>query len=132
MTIEQLEKIEWLNRPYHVSNKANSLRAVDEQNKKLKELAKGGSEENAKEIAELVDKNAKKIDEYVNSVAKVRFEVADAIEAIHDDDCEALLNNHYLGYLTWEKTAEVMNYSVSGIKKKHKKALDKITIKSRA
>lgn len=129
MTIEQLDKIEWLNRPYHANKKANSLLAVNEQNKKLKELAKGGTKAKAKEIIEMIENNEKKIDEYVETVAKMRKEREDAIEAIDDYDSEALLNYHYLGYLTWEKTAEEMNYAVRTIKDKHKVALDKITIK---
>lgn len=129
MTIEQLEKIEWLNRPYHANNKVNSLLAAKEQNKKLKDIASGGSMEKAEEIIKLIESNENKIDEYVDSVVAMRTEVSQAIEAVNDDDCEAVLNNHYLGYLTWEKTAEVMHYAVRTIKDKHKKALDKITIR---
>ena len=129
MTQEQLGKIEWLTRAFHANNKANSLLAVKEQNKKLKDIASGGSMEKAEEIIKLIESNENKIDEYVDSVVAMRTEVSQAIEAVNDDDCEAVLNNHYLGYLTWEKTAEVMHYAVRTIKDKHKKALDKITIR---
>lgn len=128
MTIEQLEKIEWLNRAYHANNKANSLLVVNEENKKLKELSSICTEEKRKEVIKTIESNENKINEYVDYLAKLRNEIGKAISSINDDECEAVLNYHYLAYQTWEKTAESLNYSERNVKYKHKVGLDKITI----
>lgn len=130
MTIEQLEKIEWLNRAYHANNKANSLLAVNEENKKLKELSSICTEEKRKEVIKTIESNENKINEYVDYLAKLRNEIGEAISSINDDECEAILNYRYLAYKTMEKISDLMHYDKSTVQRKHKKAIEKLLLKS--
>lgn len=57
---------------------------------------------------------------------RIYDEINNAIKKLEDDSLQMILYWHYLKFLTWEETAHKMNYGISTIKYKHKKALEKL------
>ncbi|MDE6519689.1 MAG: hypothetical protein K2K91_04410 [Ruminococcus sp.] len=57
---------------------------------------------------------------------RIYDEIDSVIRKMKDDDLQTVLYWHYLKFLTWEETAHKMNYGISTIKYKHKKALEKL------
>lgn len=117
MTIEQLEKIEWLTRAFHADLKANALLAVQEQEKKMV-LSLGVGEDKIK---------SKMIDDVINELVDVRVEISDAIDSLNDYEYEAILNYRYLAYKSMQDIADLMHYDKSTVQRKHKKAIEKIS-----
>lgn len=116
MTIEQLEKIEWLTRAFHADLKANALMAVQEQEMKMV-LSLGVGEEKISSEA---------IDDAIDRLIDVRVEISNAIAEINDCELEAILNYRYLAYKNMQDIADLMHYDKSTVQRKHKKAIEKI------
>lgn len=139
MTKEQTEKIKWLRRAKKANDSARDWLSLLEHDREQARISSnsfsdsgtyGNNSVNSKEnvlinLAETERRTQKKCAEYVH----ICDEIASAIEEIEDEDLQAVLTWHYLKFLTWEETAYRMNYSVSAVKKKHKKALDKLYTK---
>lgn len=120
MTIEQLEKIEWLNRAFRADLKANALMAVQEQERKMV-LSLGVNEEKIK---------SKMIDDVIDELVDVRVEISDAIDSLNDYEYEAILNYRYLAYKNMQDIADLMHYDKSTVQRKHKKAIEMLLLKS--
>jgi len=120
MTIEQSEKIEWLNRAFCADLKANALMAVQEQERKMM-LSLGVGEEKISSEA---------IDDVIDRLIDVRVEIANAIAEINDCELEAILNYRYLAYKKMQDIAGLMHYDKSTVQRKHKKAIEKLLLKS--
>ena len=117
MTIEQLEKIEWLNRAFHADLKANALMAAQEQERKMM-LSLGVSEEKI---------SSKAIDDAIDRLIQVRIEISNAIDSLNDCELEAILNYRYLAYKSMQDIADLMHYDKSTVQRKHKKAIEIIS-----
>jgi hypothetical protein len=120
MTIEQLDKIEWLTRAFHADLKANALLAVQEQERKMM-LSLGVGEGKISSEA---------IDDVIDRLIDVRVEISNAIAEIDDCELEAILNYRYLAYKNMQDIADLMHYDKSTVQRKHKKAIEKLLLKS--
>lgn len=137
MTVEQLEKIKWLNRAYYADKQ---LGALISQRCKLRELTqritvsyegkdKGGSASPKNSTEEALMKLADieySIDNKIKELAEVYVEINDVINTVSDSVSRAILTRRYLSFETMEQIAEGINYSVRDTKRKHKKALDEV------
>lgn len=136
MTKEQNEKIKWLRCAKRANDSARYWLSRLEHDREQARISSNGFSDsgtygnnsgNSKEnvlinLAETERRTQKKCAEYVRICA----EIADAIEKIEDEDLQAVLTWHYLKFLTWEQTAHRMYCDVRTVKRKHKKALDKL------
>lgn len=120
MKIEQLDKIEWLNRAFRADLKANALMAVQEQERKMM-LSLGVGEEKISSEA---------IDDVIDRLIDVRVEISNAIDSLNDYEYEAILNYRYLAYKSMQDIADLMHYDKSTVQRKHKKAIEKLLLKS--
>lgn len=137
MTVEQLEKAEWLNRAYHADK---LLSALISQRCKLKELAQritasceergscgSVSPKNSTEEAllKLADTELN-IEKQIEELASVYVEINNAIQQVDDPVSRVILTRRYLSFETMEQIAEGINYSVRNTKYLHKQALNKV------
>lgn len=136
MTDEQNEKIKWLRRAKKANDSVRDWLSRLEHDREQARINSnsfsdsgtyGNNSSNSKEnilinLAETERRTQKKSAEYV----RICDEIASAIEKIEDEDLQAVLTWHYLKFLTWEQTAYKMHYEVRTVKRKHKKALDKL------
>ncbi len=136
MTEEQLTKIRWLNRAFHAEKLAKALEAKLQRDKSLAQrlsrctgsLAKdphGNSTETALiRLAETEEKLHGKLAE----LAVLREEISAAIDSVEDMELQCILIRHYLDYETFEVIAERMHYDERTVRRKHKKALEKVVL----
>lgn len=138
MTNEQKAKIAWLRRAFYAEKKVKALEMKLERDRSLAErisrsysgisgTASGNSTEDA--LIRLADTQQQAQEQLVR-LETIRKEISLAIAEIDGDDLQAVLMWHYLNYLTFEQTAEKMNYHRATVFKKHKTALDKLAIES--
>lgn len=137
VTIEQLEKISWLNRVFYAEKKLSALYAQRDRFRTLAECittnyegnnkGKTSGAENGTENAlmKIADINLS-IEAEIQKLLKVYTEVDDAIKQIDDDISQAILKRRYLAFEKMEQIAENMNYDKSTVQRRHKKALDKL------
>ena len=130
MTVEQLEVKNWLNRAFYADKKVSALESLVKQ---LRERAqsvsvcyerndtgKSSSAKNGVENAymRLADTEMKLCNQII--------ELLDIIDEIRDD-LETVMIHRYLLFHTVEETAELMNYSPETVKRKQRKAIEKLT-----
>lgn len=137
VTTEQLEKIKWLNRAFYASKKMDALVVQKKQFEALAERitmnynseSKNNNVENSTENAlhKLADINLS-IEAEIQKLLKVYTEVDDAIKQIDDDISQSILKRRYLAFETMEQIAEGMGYERRTIQRKHKTALDKLSL----
>ena len=137
MTEEQQTKIRWLNRAFHARNRAAAWLAKYERDKSIAErLTRAGdgigsspSGGNATEscILRLLETKERMIAE-MDRQHDLETEIEAVIDTIEDPDMHAILVRHYLAGQTFESIAEKMHYDESTVRRKHKKALDKIAL----
>lgn len=135
MTEEQLKKIQWLNRAFHAEKAAKAWMAKLERDRSLAERisrtgdGSGGGQGNSTEDALIrLAQTESETQERLRKLVGIRDEISTAIQQIDDPDMQAILVRHYLAYETFEKIADVMHYDDRTIRRKHKKALDKIVL----
>lgn len=135
MTDEQKEKKEWLKRAKKANDSVEKWRIRLEHDRELARGKKGlsgsgtymNSSANSTEDALIkLAETERKVQEKEAEFARIYDEINSAVRKIEDDDLQMLLDWHYLKFLTWEETACKMHYSVSTVKYKHKKALEKL------
>lgn len=137
MTEDQKAKIRWLNRAFHAEKAAQAWLAKLERDRSDAERitrsfsgngggnASGNSTEDA--LVRLAD-TERETQQRLNALAQIREEITAAIASVDDLGMQAILVRHYLTYEKWEIVAKNLNYDESTVKRKHKKALDKIAI----
>lgn len=133
MTTEQLKKIAWLNRAFYAEKLAKAYLEKCEREKSLAQRlsrtfsessgSSGNSTENALIRLAVTERQTQ---EKLRELVCIREEITEAIQRIEDNDLQAVLVWRYLNYFTFEQTAEKMHYSIPTIKRKHKKALEKL------
>lgn len=138
MTKEQVRKKNWLKRARKADESVKYWRSRLEHDR---ELALGGAKElhnsgtyinnsgNSKEnILVNLAETERKFQEKKAELAHICDEINSVVEKIEDEDLQAVLVWHYLKFLTWEQTAYKMHCDVSTVKRKHKKALEKLPL----
>lgn len=139
MTAEEIKTKNWLKRVYNTYREAESLETLltasrmhaegldrsDKYNLTGKSDTRLNGTENA--FIKLAD-TERKYNRQMQELMKVTEEVADAIELLDDNELEAVLIHRYLYFHTIEQTAELMNYSPKTVKRKQKKAIQKLTL----
>lgn len=135
MTAEQIAKINWLNRAFHAEKVAMAWRAKLERDRSLAERISrtgngtGGGQGNGTESALVrLAQTETETRERLRTLVSIREEISSAIRNVDDPDMQAILVRHYLVYETFEQIAEKMHYDESTIRRKHKRALDKIAL----
>lgn len=135
MTNEQDKKAIWLNRVRRATRIANYWRTrLDDAKIRAERTARSTGNTNGTNVngtenafADYAETKA----EYEKKLAKlnqVRKEVRLAIDSVDDDELHTVLYWHYLKLMTWEQVAEKMNYSVRTVKRKHIRALEKLSL----
>lgn len=135
MTIDQLAKIQWLNRAFHAEKNYKAWLAKLERDRSIAERltrstdGTGSPSDNGTETAfiRLADTEQRTL-ERLQELVRIREEITAVIQAIPDLDAQTILIRHYLAYETFEQIAEKMHYDRSTVYRKHKKAIDKIAI----
>ena len=135
MTLEQLAKIQWLNRAFHAEKNYKAWTAKLERDRSIAERltrsadGAGNPSGNGTETAliRLAD-TEQRTQERLQELVKIREEITAVIEAVPDLDAQTILIRHYLAYETFEQIAEKMHYDERTIRRKHLKALEKIVL----
>ena len=137
MTPKQLDIKKWLNRAFHANNKANALESLVKQ---LRERAqsvsvcsecndngKSSSTKNGVENAymRLADTEMKLCTQIIE-LLDIDDEIRNAISLLNDNDLETVMIHRYLLFHTVEETAELINCSPETVKRKHRKAIEKL------
>ena len=135
MTEEQLAKIRWLNRAFHAEKEAKAWQAKLERDRSLAERISrsgngtGGGQGNSTEDALIrLAQTEEDAQDRLRTLAAIRDEICTAIKSVDDPDMRAILVRHYLVYETFETIADKMHYDESTIRRKHKRALEKIAL----
>lgn len=136
MTEEQIEKSRWLNRLHYISNEIKSLNEVKQNNKHLRAVSyetdgsqhvSGASNSEENRMIKILELD-EKIDEEINHLIQTRIEIFEVISKVDDAEMKAVLIDRYLNYKKFEDIAKNMGYDERTVKRKHKKALDKVVI----
>ena len=137
MTIEHLEKIAWLNRAFYAEKKVKALESIRKRDRERtqqitanyegKDKGKSDGRKNGVEEAlMMLAESDEKYDNALHDYSLLRREIETTIESLHDDELETIFMYRYLDYKSMEQIAELMNYSLSTVKRRHKKAIEKI------
>lgn len=138
MTDEQLLKIQWLNRAFHINNKIKALEETLKQNRSIAERCtasyensggSSGSHDNSQEkiIHQLIDEE-NKIRSQFDELISIRDEIKGAITSLNNDEYETILYMRYLAYKKTQEIADTMHYDRKTIYRKYIKALDLINV----
>lgn len=134
--MSETETKKWLNRAFYAEKKIKVLDMLVMQYRSRAEgLSRAGGAgcggasyinrtENA--ILKYADMS-EKLDKQKIELAAVSEEISETIAKLHDDDLETVLIHRYLLFHTIEQTAELMNYSPETVKRKQRKAIQKLT-----
>ena len=133
MTLDQVRKINWLNRAIHAEKAAKSWLAKCERDRSLAErLSRGGgtggsSAGNATEdaLVRLAETEAE-TQEKLRRLVDTREEITQVIRQLPDGDMQAILVRHFLAYETFDTIAERMHYSRPTVMRKYKAAIEMI------
>ena len=137
MTIEHLEKIAWLNRAFYAEKKVKAFGSICKRDReRIQQITanyegndKGksdGRKNGVEEALMMLAESDEKYDNALHDYSMLRREIETAIESLHDDELETIFMYRYLDYKSMEQIAELMNYSLSTVKRRHKKAIEKI------
>ena len=137
MTEQEMKIRKWLNRAFYAEKKAKALEMLVEQ---CRERAEGltrnicscsgktdcNDNKAEKALIRLAQMQEQAEESRIHAV-EVTSEIWDAINALGDDDLEAVLIYRYIFFWTIEDTAESMGYEPRTIRRKIKKAIDKMS-----
>ncbi len=118
MDLEQMEKINWLNRAFHIKHAVEALELVREEKENIYD---NSGKMNLNEAD-------KKINHAKQNLVKVYLEIEQKINGIEDIELRTILTMRYLAFKHMREIADSMNYDVRTIQRKHKRALDFIEI----
>lgn len=124
---------EYLQQAYSIDRRINSL---IEQTEGLKQFTKhctakitGMPKAKNKSKSPIADAICKMVDteneiaEEIKRLSSIRDKICRVIDSVEDADCSAVLTKRYLGYKTWEKISDEMNYSKRWVLNTHSRAL---------
>ena len=138
MTEKELELRHWLNRAFYAEKKIRALEALAEQ---CRERAQGlsrssegndapgsGSPKNGTENALMkLAEMEERIRQQMAEAVCISEEIQKAISTLHDEDLETVLIHRYLLFETIEKVAESIGYDPRTVKRKIRKAVEKLS-----
>jgi len=78
-------------------------------------------------IAKIVDLE-KQINDEIDHFVDLKKEIHDAIDAVKNPKERLVLRYRYIEFLTWEQTAERMNYSIMQVHRIHSNALKNFVV----
>lgn len=61
-------------------------------------------------------------------LVEIKKQIMASVKAVTDPELQLLLELRYLNYISWEKIAFEMNFSIDNVFKLHKKALDAVEV----
>ena len=139
MTSEEIKVKNWLNRAFYAEKKVKALDMLVRQCRthaeRLSRCGEGNytgksdtvlnGTENA--FMKLVDMEQKYSDQR-KELENISKEISETIALLHDDELETVLIHRYLLFHTIERTAELMHYSPETVKRKQRKAIQKLTL----
>ncbi len=134
MTDEQKDKVNFLNKAYHLDGKIKALEKLKDDNKTISAICyentglKNYCNENNSEIkmARISDMSMK-IDEELKRLESLKNEIFDTICTLHDDELETILIYRYLHFMTLEQIADTMHYNEKTVSRKLHKAIAKMS-----
>ena len=137
MTLREIELKNWLNRAFYADKKVKALEMRIKQCRERAEAVsvcyegndKGKSSSSKNGIEEALMRLADtefKLKSQIFELLDITDEISEAISKLKDDGLETVLIHRYILFHTIEETAEIMNYTPITIKRKQKKAIDKL------
>lgn len=137
MTEEQIEKISWLNRAFYAEKKVKALESLKKHDRERAQQItanytsndKGKSDGRNNGVEEALLVLAESEEKYCKALcyySVIRREIEIAIGSLNNNELESIFIYRYLEYKTMEEIAECMNYSLSTIKRKHNKGIEKV------
>lgn len=78
-------------------------------------------------VVKIVDME-KELDEDIDRLISLKADIMHTIKKVEDAECQMLLEDRYLRFLTWEAIADNMGYTVRNVYILHGKALGMIKI----
>lgn len=138
MTPEEIKVKNWLNRAFYADKKIKALDMLLKASKMHAEgldrvrqynyTGKSDTRLNGTENAFLkLSDIERKYNEQKQEMIKISDEISEAIAELHNDDLETVLMHRYLLFHTIEQTAKFLNYSPETVKRKQRKAIEKLT-----
>ena len=131
---------EYLSQAYHIDQRIDckmeqleSLRALATKvNSIMSDMPKGNQNCRImeKNIAAIIDLE-NEINTDVNKLLNLKKEIVYAIRSIDNPECQTLLELRYLNFISWEKIASKMGYSLPHIFRIHVRALNYLKFKKR-
>ncbi len=128
---------EYLSQAYHIDQRIDckmeqleSLRALATKvNSIMSDMPKGNQNYNImeKNIAAIIDLE-NEINNDVNKLLNLKKAIVFAVRSINNPECQTLLELRYLNFISWEKIASKMGYSMPHIFRIHDKALNNLKI----
>ena len=70
----------------------------------------------------------KELDEDIDKLVSLKADIMHTIKKVEDAECQMLLEDRYLRFLTWEAIADNMGYTVRNVYILHGKALNMVKI----
>ena len=137
MTVEQNEVKNWLNRAFYADKKVSALESLVKQLREraqsvsvcyeCNDTGKSSSAKNGVENAymRLADTEMK-LRAQIIELLDIDDEIRNAISLLNDNDLETVMIHRYLLFHTVEETAELINCSPETVKRKHRKAIEKL------
>lgn len=139
MTLEQNQKIAWLNRASFAEKKLQALEHLKNRDKERAEKitanyggnTKGKSDSKINNVENALIAYADSEEKYLLALAdynSIRNEIQQAIYSIPDLELQSIFIYRYLNSLSVPQIAECLNYDTRTIQRKHKSALDLLSI----
>ena len=135
MTDEQLKKIAYLNQAYYIRRKINALNEVRTRNKINSAVNyksdgtqhTGGYNKEEMRMMKILELD-EKISAETDKLNKTLNEIYDVISTVDDIELNTLLTYRYILFLKIDEIADKMHYDEKTIRRKLKKALNKIAL----
>ena len=135
MTDEQLKKIAYLNQAYYIRRKINALNEVRTRNKINSAVNyksdgtqhTGGYNKEEMRMMKILELD-EKISAETDKLNKTLNEIYDVISTVDDIELNTLLTYRYILFLKIDEIADKMHYDEKTIRRKMKKALNKIAL----
>lgn len=135
MTEEQLKKIAYLNQAYYIKRKINALNEVRTRNKINSAVNyksdgtqhTGGYNREEMRMMKILELD-EKISAETDKLNITLNEIYDVISTVDDIELNTLLTYRYILFLKIDEIAEKMHYDEKTVRRKMKKALNKIAL----
>lgn len=135
MSDEQLKKIAYLNQAYYIKRKINALNEVRTRNKINSAVNyksdgtqhTGGYNKEEMRMMKILELD-EKISVETDKLNKTLNEIYDVISTVDDIELNTLLTYRYILFLKIDEIADKMHYDEKTIRRKMKKALNKIAL----